>query len=187
MGMRAVALEAEFESILVAAQAGGEWAIARLYREHNPGLLRFLASRAGDGGEDLAQETWMGVAHGLPNFTGDERAFRAWLFTIAHRRLVQRWRDVERRPSSPMAPEDLQAIAVGSDPGESVTARAAAAELVAGLPPEQAEVVLLRVVGGFEAAEVGEIVGKSAGAVRVLQHRALKRLAERFSKETVTP
>ena len=130
----------------------------------------------------------MAVAKGLPGFGGDERAFRGWVFTIARRRLIQSWRTQGRRPSTPVAPEDLAELA-GADAGPEpvVTARHAAAELVRGLPEEQAEVVLLRVVAGLEASEVAEIVGKSAGAVRVLQHRALKRIGQRLAAEAVTP
>jgi RNA polymerase sigma-70 factor (ECF subfamily) len=123
--------------------------------------------------EDLAQETWIGAGRSLASFTGDERAFRAWLFTIARRQLVAHWRTVGRRPplerSEPTMP--------GAD--EAILSSTAAAELVAGLPRQQAEVILLRVVAGLDADEVAAVIGKSPGAVRVLQHRALRRLARR--------
>jgi RNA polymerase sigma-70 factor (ECF subfamily) len=63
----------------------------------------------------------------------------------------------------------------------------AALAFIAGLPRAQAEVVLLRVVGGLDAAEVGAIVGKTPGAVRVLQHRGLSRLAEQLLREGRKP
>lgn len=177
---------AEFDSVLAAAQAGGEWAISLLYRELNPPLVRFLTAQAHSAGEDLAQETWMAAAPQLPAFEGDERAFRAWLFTIARRRLIQHWRDAGRRPSTPVEPDDLATVASSADDMAASEAREAAARLVAGLPADQAEIVLLRVVAGFEADEVARIVGKSPGAVRVIQHRALRRLARNFSEEGVT-
>ena len=62
----------------------------------------------------------------------------------------------------------------------------AALALLATLPPDQAEVVLLRVLGGFDAAEVGAILRKRPGTVRVLQHRALAQLARTLSREAVT-
>ena len=62
----------------------------------------------------------------------------------------------------------------------------AALDLIASLPPEQADVVLLRVLGGFDAEEVGAIMGKRPGTVRVLQHRALAHLAKVLSREVVT-
>ena len=181
-------LDDDFEHVLGLAQAGDEGAVARLYRDLNPSVLRFLSAQAGDAAEDLAQETWIAVARGLAAFVGDERAFRGWVFTIARRRVVQLWRTRGRRPSIPLPPEDLAGVAgVTDDPEAAITARAAAAALVGGLPPEQAEIVLLRVVGGFDAAEVAEIVGRTAGAVRVLQHRALKRIGARLATEAVTP
>jgi RNA polymerase sigma-70 factor (ECF subfamily) len=183
-----VTLDDDFDHVLGLAQAGEERAITRIYRDLNPSVLRFLSAQARDAGEDLAQETWMAVAKGLPAFVGNERAFRGWVFTIARRRLVQLWRTEGRRPSIPLAPEDLALLAGAHDsPDTAVIARAAAAELVASLPQDQAEIILLRVVGGFEAAEVAEIVGRTAVAVRVLQHRALKRIGLRLGAESVTP
>lgn len=178
---------ATFEPVLMAAQAGGEWAVARLYRDLNPPLLRFLTAQAPAAGEDLAQETWLAAAPQLPAFVGDERAFRAWLFTIARRRLVQHWREAGRRPSTSIDPADLSLMAAPDGALEELEAAQAAVALVAGLPPDQAEVVLLRVVAGFDAEEVGRIIGKSAGSVRVIQHRALRRLALRHSPTDVTP
>jgi RNA polymerase sigma-70 factor (ECF subfamily) len=61
-----------------------------------------------------------------------------------------------------------------------------ALDWLAALPPLQAEIVLLRVVGGFDSSEVGRIVGKKPGTVRVLQKRALERLAELLA-ESSTP
>ena len=55
------------------------------------------------------------------------------------------------------------------------------------LPPDQAEVVLLRVLGELEVEQVADIVGKSKGAVRVAQHRALQRLQQAFAEKAVTP
>jgi RNA polymerase sigma-70 factor (ECF subfamily) len=177
----------EFEGVLAAAQTGAEWAIAQLYRDLNPSLLRFLSAQARGAGEDLAQEVWLAAGPQLAAFVGDERGFRAWMFTIARRRLVEHWRRIGRRPSVPMDIADIEALADNiDDPDAGVMARAAVAELIAGLPADQAEVVLLRVLGGLDAEEVARIVGKRPGTVRVLQHRALRRLARRFSEEPVT-
>ena len=69
---------------------------------------------------------------------------------------------------------------------ESLTALEAVDRIRALLTPEQTEVVVLRVVGGFDVAEVARIMGKRAGAVRALQHRALQQLAGNISPEPVT-
>jgi RNA polymerase sigma-70 factor (ECF subfamily) len=181
----------EFATVLRAAQLGEEWAFSVLYRGLNPQLLRYFASRVSDQAEDLAAETWVGAARNLVSFDGDERAFRGWLFTIAHRRLVQHWREASRRPDT----DPVSDVEAGhTDPGgveseavESLTAQEAARLISAALTQEQAEVVLLRVLGGLDVEEVARIVGKRKGAVRGLQHKALRRLAsENFFLEALT-
>jgi RNA polymerase sigma-70 factor (ECF subfamily) len=179
---------ADFDSLLVAAQAGDEAAVARLYRDLNPTLVRFLGAQAGASGEDLAQEVWLAAANGLASFSGGEQGFRAWMFTIARRQLIAHWRQSRRRPQRVVDPAGLPELG-GSSDDESDSrflADEAVLALVAGLPREQAEIVLLRVVAGFDAEQVGAIVGKRASTVRVLQHRALRRMARRFAAESVT-
>ena len=73
---------------LAAAADGDEEAFARLFRAHQPMLLRYLRTLAAGAQEDLAAETWLRVVRGLRAFDGDLDDFRAWLFTIAHRRYV---------------------------------------------------------------------------------------------------
>src|SRR5689334_16266270 len=73
-----------FGQALAAAQRGEDWAVAVSWRDLNPRLLRYLRVRHDHSYEDVASETWMKVAAGLPRFTGGEEAFRAWFFTVAH-------------------------------------------------------------------------------------------------------
>jgi RNA polymerase sigma-70 factor (ECF subfamily) len=182
--------EKRFEVVLAAAQAGEEWALVVLYRRLQPSLLAYLRSRRPGEGEDLASETWLAAARGLGRFRGDERDFRRWLFTIAHRRLQDHQRSVSRRP--PTVPERAAPeVAFGTSPDAQTEALAAEAsrralERIAELPPSESEVVLLRVVAGLSAEDVGAITGRSAGAVRVLQHRALRRLATLLGETLVT-
>jgi RNA polymerase sigma-70 factor (ECF subfamily) len=181
---------ADFDTVLAAAQKGGECAFAALYRDLNPRLLRYFASRAPGLADDLASDTWMAAANGLRGFTGGEGAFRGWVFTIARHSLVQHWRDCNRRPSTPMSPEALATHEGKDDPAttalEALSTVHAARAIAAALPAAQAEVVLLRVLGGLDVDQVAGIMGKRPGTVRVLQHRALRRLAGTFSLEDVT-
>jgi RNA polymerase sigma-70 factor (ECF subfamily) len=120
------------------------------------------------------------VVAGLAKFDGDKSAFRAWLFTIARCRLFDHRRKVLRRGDL----TDLDAVTscpAGDDPeAEAMSAIAdeAALRIIGALPPDQADAVLLRVVADLGADEVAAIMGKRAGTVRVLQHRALQRLAK---------
>jgi RNA polymerase sigma-70 factor (ECF subfamily) len=179
---------AEFADVLAAAQAGDEAALVRLYRDLHPILVRFLSAQAPDVGEDLAQDVWLGAAKGLGAFSGDERAFRAWMFTIARRHLIAHWRRLRRRPQHAVDPVEMSSWETRADDEADAGALADAAvrSLVSCLPREQAEIVLLRVIGGLSAEEVGLVIGKRPGAVRVLQHRALRRLAKEFASDRVT-
>jgi RNA polymerase sigma-70 factor (ECF subfamily) len=183
----------QFQGILAAAQDGGEWAVAILYRWLHPAVVSYLRSRAGDEAEDLASETWIAVARGLTKFSGDEPAFRSWVFTIAHRRLIDHHRATARRPRTRTlhategdnhdGPVELPAA---DDPAgevlDAVAGDEAVRRIVALLPPDQAEIILLRVVGGLPTEDVAAITGRRPGTVRVLQHRALRRLAERLEQ-----
>jgi RNA polymerase sigma-70 factor (ECF subfamily) len=180
----ALLIDAEFSGVLVAAQSGDQAAVGLLYRAYNPALVRFFAGRAPAVKEDLAQEVWLSVAASLGTFAGDEGQFRAWLFTIARRRTIDHWRMVRRRPAE-VVDESLD-IPQREQP-DRLDIQAAISELTAGLSAEQAEVVLLRVVAGLTVEQVAEIVGKSPGAIRVMQHRALRRLAAQISTRCVTP
>ncbi|MEY2461518.1 MAG: polymerase sigma-70 factor, subfamily [Acidimicrobiaceae bacterium] len=175
--------EAGFEAVLSLAQAGDERAIGQLYRTYNPPLLRFLAGQAPAAKEDLAQDVWMSVASSLASFDGDEGQFRAWLFTIARRRTIDHWRVVGRRPREVIG--ELLDLPQ-PEPPDQLAIQSAIAELTAGLTDEQTEVVLLRVVAGLTVEQVASIIGKSPGAIRVMQHRALRRLATQISR-VVTP
>lgn len=183
--MLVVASEESFGSILGAAQAGGEWAFGSLYDDYNPRMLRYFAARAPRAAEDLAADTWMSVATGIGSFEGDEQQFRSWLFTIAHRRLVDHWRqrssnESQQRPPRAVA-DSAEDLVVGT-----ASAQAAVRRIALILSPDQTEVVLLRVLGGLDVEEVARILGKRPGTIRVLQHRALKKLAEEISLEDVT-
>ncbi|HWE55787.1 MAG TPA: RNA polymerase sigma factor [Acidimicrobiales bacterium] len=178
-----------FESVLAAAQAGAEWAFAELYQSYNPLLERFFAGRTRSVAEDLVADTWLGAARALSRFAGNERQFRSWLFTIAHRRLVDHWKAQNRFKSAFELDGDLSGPPVESPEAtvvETLSGREAARRIAAALPADQAEIVLLRVVVGLDVEEVARITGRRPGTVRVLQHRALKKLSRDFSLEAVT-
>jgi len=179
----------EFGGLLAAAQGGREAPFARLWRDANPALLRYLRVIAPGAEEDIAAETWVQVVRGLTAFRGDEQAWRAWLFTTARRRAIDLARRRSRRPEAPL--DDL-AVAQLPGTGDSAEAAlenlstAAAIALVSGLPRLQAEVILLRVVAGLDTESVARLLHKSPGAVRVAAHRGLRRLAEITANAGVT-
>lgn len=168
-----------YADALAGARRGDERAFALLYRDIQPALLRYLRGMSVELAEDAASETWMEAARSLDGFDGPEAAFRGWLFAIARRKLIDRVRYEARRPSSAWDEGD-DAGPIQRDVAEEVvelddTERALA--LVRTLPADQAEAVLLRVVAGLDYPAVAEVMDRTTGAVRVLVHRGLKRLA----------
>jgi RNA polymerase sigma-70 factor, ECF subfamily len=179
---------AGFGVVLASAQAGDEEAFACVFRDVQPALLRYLRVITPEA-EDVAGDTWVQVVAGLAGFRGEEDAFRAWLFTIARHRAADAGRSRARRPAVPLAPGETADQPMAPDAAdvalEAISARAAVA-LIGALPRDQAEIIMLRVVAGLDAADVARIVGKSPGAVRVAAHRALRRLAGLVDRAGVT-
>jgi RNA polymerase sigma-70 factor (ECF subfamily) len=168
----------QFDAVLGSAQEGETWALGRLYENLQPAVLAYLRAQDLEA-EDIASDAWIDVARGLRRFTGDEAAFRRWVFTIARRRLIDARRSRTRRRTDPVPPEWLDSP-VSDNQAERLGSNQAARDIVAVLPELQAQVVMLRVVAGFDVDEVAEILDKRPGAVRALQHRALRRLAKNF-------
>jgi RNA polymerase sigma-70 factor (ECF subfamily) len=156
---------------------GADWAVADLWRDLHPRLLAYFRAAEPAAADDLASDVWIDVARSLHRFDGDEADFRRFAFTIARRRLIDHRRRRFRRRTDPVPTKAMADRAAADDPAAAAEA-SAALQVIGLLPPDQAQVVLLRVVAGLDAEAVGRIVGKSAGAVRVKQHRALKRLAQ---------
>jgi RNA polymerase sigma-70 factor (ECF subfamily) len=179
----------QFSTVLAAARVGAEWAITALYREFHPRLLRYLRAQAPAHGDDLASEVWLDAGAALGRFEGDATAFRRWLFTIAHRRLIDHRRADARRRAFLTRLESSHDPRGDADPEVSVLAASeteAALLRIGRLSPEQAQVILLRVVAGLTVEDVAAIMGKKPGSVRVIQHRGLKRLAEELARERET-
>jgi RNA polymerase sigma-70 factor (ECF subfamily) len=165
------------------ARAGDRDALGSLWREHNPGVVRYLRGRGlGPDADDVAGQVWLEVASGLHRFEGDGRDFARWLFTIARRRAIDEQRRRARRPEVLTADPRPADEAVLDAPGELTWAIA----LVRRLPSDQADVVLLRVVAGLDVAAVADLLHRRTGTVRVLAHRGLRRLAE-LAEEAVLP
>jgi RNA polymerase sigma-70 factor (ECF subfamily) len=172
---------------VVRAQAGDAEAFRLLYRDIQPRLLRYLHAIAGQDAEDIASETWLQVTRDLPGFAGSYDGFRGWVATIARHRALDHLRKAARRPPAVAVPaEDLAAwpaTGQGADTAASAldaVATGHAVALIATLPPDQAEAVLLRAVLGLDAQTAGQVLGKRAGAVRTAAHRGLRTLHKKL-------
>lgn len=171
------------ETRVAAAQRGDVRAFEALYADVQPRVLRLLLvllNGAHEDAADVSSETWLQVARDLHRFRGDDDAFRGWVAGIARHRALDHVRASGRRPSQPWDPALLPTPS-GTSPGadraadESLATRRALA-LIARLPQDQAEAVLLRVVVGLDAPAAAKVLGKRAGAVRMATSRGLARL-----------
>jgi RNA polymerase sigma-70 factor (ECF subfamily) len=174
----------QFEPTLQAARRGEEQAIAALYSDANPSLLRYLRAREPHDADDLASEIWISLARQIPDFDGDERHWWGLVFLVARRCLNDHWKRRRRRRTEPADAETFAGqagqIDVEATGIQSIADREALALVTATLSPDQADVILLRVVAGLDVDEVATAIGKRPGTVRVIQHRALRKLAEQL-------
>ncbi|MER0245448.1 RNA polymerase sigma factor, partial [Streptomyces sp. HSW2009] len=174
--------DGELTAAVRAAQEGNEAAFRTVYRSVHPRLLGYVRTLVGESdAEDVTSESWLQIARDLGRFNGDADRFRGWAARIARNRALDHIRMRGRRP------------AIGGDeteladrPADADTAREALESLgtghtlalIAQLPRDQAEAVVLRVVVGLDAKSAAGVLGKRPGAVRTSAHRGLRRLAD---------
>ena len=136
-------------------------------------MLGYLRSQRAAEPEDLLGEVFLQVVRDLPRFRGDDDDLRRWVFTIAYHRLVDARRRSGRRPALDEGPLPELCSAPPADLFDPVLVRA-----LCELTAEQREVVALRFVADLSIDAVATLTGRSKGAVKALQHRALAALAE---------
>ena len=178
-----------FSSVLTAARAGGEWAWTRIYDDLAPVVLGYLRARGAREPEDVLGEVFVQTVRDLEFFEGDEKAFRSWVFTIAHHRLVDEGRHSSRRPVEPMPPDELEeALGVGDAEREALARLGMdrVRSLLAVLTPDQQDALLLRIVADLSVDQTAAVMGKRPGAVKALQRRALAALRKEILKEGVS-
>jgi RNA polymerase sigma factor (sigma-70 family) len=158
-----------------------------IYRGLSPIVAGYLRAQRAHEPDDLTSEVFLGVLRNLERFQGDEPAFRSWVFTIAHRRLVdERRRHVRQPVVEPLSeagdrasPDDVARRAEERLGAERVV------DLCARLVPDQRDVLLLRWIGGLTVREVALALGKTSGAVKALQRRGIRAVSRLLEREGV--
>jgi RNA polymerase sigma-70 factor (ECF subfamily) len=178
-----------FDSTLTAARAGADWAWRALYEDAAPSLARFVrASRVADA-ENLVGDVFLRAVRSLDRFDGDRRAFRAWLFALARNAIVDEHRKVVRRRTEPLPADVLAELGPTADAEQEALralAEARVRETLAGLTPDQRDVLLLRILGDLSIEEVAAVLGKRPGAIKALQARGLERIRRQLASGAVT-
>jgi RNA polymerase sigma-70 factor (ECF subfamily) len=164
---------------------GDERSFVAVYRAIQPALMRYLTALVGPvEAEDVASETWAQACRDLTTFRGDGDGFWGWVTTIGRHRALDHLRARGRRPVAALRVEELLEHPRGDDAAasalESLATRAALG-LIATLPQDQAEAVLLRAVMGLNAKTAGLVLGKRPGAVRSSAYRGLRALSARIA------
>lgn len=165
------------EELVAAAKQRDPEALAKLCEELHPEVYRYMLRRAPrEEAEDLANEVCLRAVKALPSQQG---FFPAWLYRIAANLLTDRHR---RRAVRNEVLVEEGGLTVSSDSGSftrEVDLRIDLEQAMAGLNDQQRDLLYLRFVEGYDSVEIGEILGKSAEAVRAQQMRALKVLRGR--------
>lgn len=177
-------MESAFTSTLAAAQAGAEWAWTTIYRDYSPAVLRYLRGHGAREAEDLLGEVFVQLVRGIEGFRGDERAFRTWVFMIAHNRLVDEWR-AGRKAALPVPDEVILARGGTADVEDDALRNLGdrqVIEVLESLSTGQRDVLFLRLFARLTIEETASVMGKRPGAVKALQARGLAAIRRGISR-----
>lgn len=166
--------------IIEAAQSGDLDALGALYDTHINQVYRYALARLGNvhDAEDVAEEIFLKMLHGLPNYEWRKVPFAAWLMRIARNEVVSFARRNNRRSTDTELPEELVDRG-NNDPAEQTERIMALEDLrkaVTLLPEAQREVIILRFASGLSVADTAKALGKNENNVKVLQHKGMQRL-----------
>jgi RNA polymerase sigma-70 factor (ECF subfamily) len=169
-------------TLIERAQQGDAQALAELYQRHASGVFRYFYLRVRDHAiaEDLTGEVFVRMVKSMPAYADRGLPFGAWLYRVAHDRMIDYLRYAARHPL-----EGLSETTVDPKPGPEslVTQQLEAGHLTAAmsaLSEDQRLVIQLRFVEGHNLEETARLMRRSVGAVKTLQHRALQNLAGRL-------
>src|SRR5213592_3295676 len=161
------------------AQAGETDALEELYLIHFDRIYSYLHLSVGNrhDAEDLTTQTFLRMLEAIGRFRWRSVPFSAWLFRIAHNVAMDHFRASRRIQLEEEVPEpEDSAQSSAEDEAMQSIDRASMFELIEKLSPDQQQVLTLKFVFNFSNAEVGAILGKTEGAIKSLQHRALASL-----------
>jgi len=171
------------ESLVRRAQQGDQRAFAQLYEGHFDRIYRYVALKIGDRieAEDMTQQVFLNALQSISSFKWKGIPFAAWLFRIAHNQVVDYLRKKTKHAAVPF---DESLVSSDGNP-QSIVERSLDIEqlLLATkrLTKAQQEVVSLRFAGELSIVQVAQIMGKSQGAIKALQHSAIVALRKALS------
>ena len=174
----------QVKQLVALAQAGNRDAFEELYRIHFDRIYGYLHLSVGNrhDAEDLTNQTFIRMLESIDRFVWRSVPFSAWLFRIAHNLLIDHFRSAKRTtPEEEPAHPDM-AEASAEDEAMSAFGRESMLKLIGGLSADQQQVLTLRYGLDFSNGEIAAILGKTEGAVKALQHRAICTLEQRVDR-----
>lgn len=184
------------EDLVDRAKAGDTDAFAGLYDRYLDVVFRYISYRVGTRplAEDLTSETFLRALRGMGGFTWQGRDFGAWLITIARNLIADHYKSSRYRLEitiADMATSDVVRTESSQESAESPEGavlrsftNAALLTAVKQLNPSQQECLVLRFLQGLTVAETAKIMGKNEGAIKTLQYRAVRTLAQLLPEGT---
>lgn len=159
-------------------------AFAPIYEQYFAQVYSYCLRRV-DNAQEAEDLSSLIFSRALRNVQGyQDGSVRAWLFTIAHNTIVNHYRDRKQKVS--LDDTRIQLADESHSPDEAFLHNERAEsirEIVATLPPDEQELLALKVNGGLSAEEIGKVLGKKSGTVRVTLHRIIKRLRALYLEE----
>ena len=177
-------ISAELDKLIGRAAAGDRQAIAEVVRLVNPLVRKYCVARLGNTAslqvtaDDVVQEILMATVNAIPRYRDQGKSFLAFVYGIAANKVADAFRRSQQHPTYPTADlPDTPSTAAGPEEWALASERRTATrELMKVLAPTHREVLVMRIVLGWSAAQTAEAIGTSPGVVRVMQHRALNKL-----------
>ncbi len=182
---RRAAIQHNFSDTVASAQAGCPSACQELYESVAGRVCGYLRLHGAAEPDDLTSEVFLRVFAHLQDFSGDKSGFRAWVFTVAHRLLIDDHRRRSRRPQLvDFSAPATERVAGGNAESDALHAmeHAEVTRILANLAPDQRDVLTLRIVADLSIEQVAGVLGKRCGAVKALQHRAVTRLRRQLKE-----
>jgi len=179
---------ADERALIERAKKRDKEAITSLYETYAQVIFRYIAFRVDSEttAEDLTADVFLRMIRSLPNFVHTDIPFRAWLFRIAANRITDYYREKKPLKSETLLEnyrsDEIEPLAQLVREEQRSHVRSA----LQALPEDFQNVIILRFVRDLSHAEVAAIINKSEGAIRVMQHRALKALAMELKRREIT-
>jgi RNA polymerase sigma-70 factor (ECF subfamily) len=174
--------------LIRAAQRGNERAFGELYNAYVHDIYRYILYRVGSSetAQDLTAEVFLRVVEGLVRYQDRQIPLLAWLYRIAHARVIDYYRHAKRVGEQ----ADLETVELSADDDLDSDLmltfhQQKIREAIGKLPADQQQVILLRFIEGYNIQQTASVLGKSIGAVKMIQRRALQAMNLELSRQGI--